>query len=73
MLSAMEALAPALVLELTPMRVNAVTPDLIDTPPSYRLRRRTGHHHQEPGSHSAGDTRRHDERGRTGDPNADDQ
>jgi NAD(P)-dependent dehydrogenase (short-subunit alcohol dehydrogenase family) len=32
MLSAVEALAPALALELAPLRVNAVTPGLIDTP-----------------------------------------
>jgi NAD(P)-dependent dehydrogenase (short-subunit alcohol dehydrogenase family) len=32
MLSAVEALAPALALELAPVRVNAVTPGLIDTP-----------------------------------------
>jgi NAD(P)-dependent dehydrogenase (short-subunit alcohol dehydrogenase family) len=32
MLSAVEVLAPALALELTPVRVNAVTPGLIDTP-----------------------------------------
>jgi len=32
MLSAVEALAPALVLELAPVRVYAVTPGLIDTP-----------------------------------------
>jgi NAD(P)-dependent dehydrogenase (short-subunit alcohol dehydrogenase family) len=32
MLSAVEALAPALGLELAPVRVNAVTPGLIDTP-----------------------------------------
>jgi NAD(P)-dependent dehydrogenase (short-subunit alcohol dehydrogenase family) len=31
-LSAVEALAPALALELAPVRVNAVTPGLIDTP-----------------------------------------
>lgn len=31
MLSAVEALAPALALELAPVRVNAVTPGLIDT------------------------------------------
>jgi NAD(P)-dependent dehydrogenase (short-subunit alcohol dehydrogenase family) len=30
--SAVEALAPALALELAPVRVNAVTPGLIDTP-----------------------------------------
>jgi NAD(P)-dependent dehydrogenase (short-subunit alcohol dehydrogenase family) len=32
MRSAVEALAPALALELAPVRVNAVTPGLIDTP-----------------------------------------
>jgi NAD(P)-dependent dehydrogenase (short-subunit alcohol dehydrogenase family) len=32
MLAAVEALAPALALELAPVRVNAVTPGLIDTP-----------------------------------------
>ncbi len=32
MLSAVETLAPALALELAPVRVNAVTPGLIDTP-----------------------------------------
>ena len=32
MLSAVEALAPALALELAPVRVNAVTPGLINTP-----------------------------------------
>jgi NAD(P)-dependent dehydrogenase (short-subunit alcohol dehydrogenase family) len=32
MLSAVEALAPALALELAPVRVNAVTQGLIDTP-----------------------------------------
>jgi NAD(P)-dependent dehydrogenase (short-subunit alcohol dehydrogenase family) len=32
MLAAVEALAPALALELAPIRVNAVTPGLIDTP-----------------------------------------
>jgi NAD(P)-dependent dehydrogenase (short-subunit alcohol dehydrogenase family) len=32
MLSAVEALAPALALELAPVRVNVVTPGLIDTP-----------------------------------------
>ncbi|PON10641.1 short-chain dehydrogenase, partial [Candidatus Entotheonella serta] len=32
MLSAVEAMAPALALELAPVRVNAVTPGLIDTP-----------------------------------------
>ena len=32
MLSAVEALAPALALELAPVRLNAVTPGLIDTP-----------------------------------------
>jgi NAD(P)-dependent dehydrogenase (short-subunit alcohol dehydrogenase family) len=31
-LAAVEALAPALALELAPVRVNAVTPGLIDTP-----------------------------------------
>jgi NAD(P)-dependent dehydrogenase (short-subunit alcohol dehydrogenase family) len=32
MLSAVEALAPALALELAPVRVNAVTPGLVDSP-----------------------------------------
>jgi NAD(P)-dependent dehydrogenase (short-subunit alcohol dehydrogenase family) len=32
MLSAVEALAPALALELAPVRVSALTPGLIDTP-----------------------------------------
>ena len=32
MLAVVEALAPALVLELAPVRVYAVTPELIDTP-----------------------------------------
>jgi len=32
MLSAVEALAPALALELAPVRVNAVTPGLMDIP-----------------------------------------
>ena len=32
MLSAVEALAPALALELVPVCINAVTPGLIDTP-----------------------------------------
>jgi len=44
MLSAVEALAPALALELAPLRVNAVTPGLTDTPllhTAYRAERDT--------------------------------
>jgi NAD(P)-dependent dehydrogenase (short-subunit alcohol dehydrogenase family) len=75
MLSAVEALAPVLALELAPVRVNAVTPGLIDTrllhTASHRLRHSAGHDCPEPGRCVAGETGGHGGGGRTGDFHAD--
>jgi NAD(P)-dependent dehydrogenase (short-subunit alcohol dehydrogenase family) len=72
-LAAVEALAPALALELAPVRVNAVTWGLIDTPPPHRLLRGAGHDRPEPGRHLARETRGHRGRGGADDPHDDDQ